>query len=341
MGPFVELYHLKLSDYYPDLTPEAVNDLLCTTWRLPWRYAPFTGSRLPALSSRYVNISSAGYRLSSSQRPWPPDRRRERVIFVFGGSTAFGYGVQDSQTIPSHLQELLVDPASTRPPAVYNFAIPANNSTQERIQFQQMLVGGTIPDVAVFVDGYNDLVLSDEPGGTAQVEEILNDSAYLRPSWLLLQAGRAMPISRALAELLGTGAGSADRESGVRRPEPGFVQGVVERYRNNQRITRAVSASFGVEPVFAWQPIPEYAYAPELHAFDDLGRPEYGPRRQVYETMSSLARQGRLDPNFLWCADLGQGATHPLYVDRAHYTGEMSRRVASCIAGALSEEVGR
>ena len=42
-------------------------------------------------------------------------------MFFFGGSTGFGYGVPDDETVPSHLQQLLPK-ASGRTPRVYNFA---------------------------------------------------------------------------------------------------------------------------------------------------------------------------------------------------------------------------
>jgi hypothetical protein len=39
--------------------------------------------------------------------------------------------------------------------------------------------------------------------------------------------------------------------------------------------------------------------------------------------------------DFLWCADIQEGVRNLLYVDRMHYSPEMSARVARCIADGI------
>jgi hypothetical protein len=41
--------------------------------------------------------------------------------------------------------------------------------------------------------------------------------------------------------------------------------------------------------------------------------------------------------NFIWCADMQQTLAEPLYVDKVHYTAEMSRLLASAIGDQLIE----
>ncbi|HEX4956220.1 MAG TPA: SGNH/GDSL hydrolase family protein [Thermoanaerobaculia bacterium] len=339
VNPVSRKYGTDLTEHYPGMSADEVDEMLRVTWKLPGLYAPFTGRKVGPVASRFVNVAPEGYRLGRNQRPWPPDASRDTVVFVLGGSTAFGFGVPDGETIPSHLQELLAEAGVPRP-AVYNLAVPAHNSTLERIQLQQLLAEGRVPAVAVLLDGYNDRAVSDEPLGTPMVEQILNSGAYQKPSSLLLRAALQMPLTRSLSRLLhATGLRKSQEEPATDLDPQAFAELVVGRYRTNQRMTAAVAASFGVRPLFVWQPVPDFAYPPEHFPFDDLANPEYGPKRRVYEEMAKLHAEGALGPDFHWCADLGRDATRSLYVDVAHYSGEMSRRIAACIAAALTPSV--
>ncbi len=53
--------------------------------------------------------------------------------------------------------------------------------------------------------------------------------------------------------------------------------------------------------------------------------------------MAALAADGRLGDSFLWLADMQLDVAEPLYVDQAHYSGAMSRRIAGRIAAWLVE----
>ena len=69
------------------------------------------------------------FAIGRNQGPWPPDDH-DYNMFVFGGSTTFGYGVPDEQTIASHLQEVLSH-QTAREVRVYNFGRGMYRSSQE------------------------------------------------------------------------------------------------------------------------------------------------------------------------------------------------------------------
>ena len=75
-------------------------------------------------------------------------------IFIFGGSTAFGYGVADQETIASYLQEICR--TKRKNINVYNFACGFYYSTQERILLEKLISKGIDIDIAVFIDGVNE-----------------------------------------------------------------------------------------------------------------------------------------------------------------------------------------
>lgn len=53
-------------------------------------------------------------------------------IYIFGGSTAFGYGVKNNQTIPFYLQELAKPHTEM---SVLNFGTPAYDQIEKLINF--------------------------------------------------------------------------------------------------------------------------------------------------------------------------------------------------------------
>src|SRR6516165_10527591 len=119
----------RLAKVYPGKTPQEINDLLSETWSRPFIYETFTQFAERPFRGRYVNVDAAGFRFSAGQGPWPPDPRALNV-FVFGGSGTFGYGVADSETIPSRLQEELRR-RNGQPITIYNFGRGSYYSTQE------------------------------------------------------------------------------------------------------------------------------------------------------------------------------------------------------------------
>ena len=256
-------------------------------------FEPYTLFRVRPMSGRYVNVSDAGFRHGSRALPWPPD---PDCIFVFGGSMAFGYGVADAETIPSRLGEQLGV-------AVYNFATPNYTSTQERIRFEQLLLHGHRPRVAIFIDGFGDFI-----------------APYYQP---LMFA----PFVEALNH----------RRMFARRKSPALrvpdAAEVLDRYVSNARLIKGVAREFGVRPLFVWQPVPCYEYGGPA---EDHGSsaPLIECVQRGYELMSG--RRSELG-DFLWLADMQRGRTDALYVDPDHYNAGFSAEIASKIAAHLRE----
>jgi len=125
------------------------------------RFDQFVGFKEAPFRGKYVNVADNGYRLSPPQGPWPIDPKNYNV-FVFGGSTTFGYGVTDDQTIPARMQAIMMEHSLARRVCVYNFGRGFYYSTPERILFEQLLLGGARPNLAVFLDGVNDFGSADD-----------------------------------------------------------------------------------------------------------------------------------------------------------------------------------
>ena len=112
---------------------------------------------IPGYEDKGLNISAQGFRKNSS------DERLEMgnaLVFLLGGSTVFGVGVSDDETISSHLQTMM-DRNCDRY-QVINAGVIGYYSTQELIHIHRNLVRRN-PVMIVALTGRNDAFYSLHP----------------------------------------------------------------------------------------------------------------------------------------------------------------------------------
>jgi hypothetical protein len=329
-------YGIKLEDYFPALTRERVIGLTTETYQ-PFQYEPFVEFRERPRSGNYVNIDPAGFRVSGAQSKWPPDPERP-AIFVFGGSTTFGYGVADDETVVSALSTALRRDPRFHGAQLYNFGRGFYWSTQEYILFSTMMLSGPKPNMAIFIDGLNEFYYSSQrPAFAADVAEAFERenaarqslkarfSALWHDTWQLLLS---LPIFR----LTDAQRGNTPR---LEPYNPESVHASIENYFINKAMIESIAALNHIETLFVWQPIPTYQYPSELHRyFERLG---YGPHSQSFYGYPQMKEQigSRRNDHFVWCADVHKNTTRPLYVDTVHYNPRGGALLADCIAGAV------
>ena len=110
----------------------------------PPMYVSFIGWRYPHFNSTYTNIEgrynirrSSGEAFNSS-------------TWFFGGSTMWGNGVADADTIPSIYSKLSGN-------TVMNFGGLGYESRQSLNQFINLIADGHRPEKVIFYEGFNDL----------------------------------------------------------------------------------------------------------------------------------------------------------------------------------------
>jgi len=334
-----------LAQVYPHMREEEWRALLKETQTLQLEFVPYTHFKERPRKGKYVNVTEGGFRVNKRQGPWPPNPRAVNIFF-FGGSTTFGYGVRDDETIPSVLQDLLPRQGCTSPIYVYNFGRGGHNSSQEQILFARLLLGGFTPQLAIFLDGINEVFDSaDQP--------LLNDEfkVLLGPQFfggkpkgtVYLDIKIEMPLSRAarIAKarlkriLVRKRPGSLDAGNPPQRGAHSRV--LLANYLRNKALIEAIAGRFGVETLFVWQPSPVYGYDLRYH-------PSPPPIEEVqmmlgYATADFKEIRARVpereQERMLWLGDLQRDKKEPLYVDEWHYTAAFSREIAKQIAQAL------
>ena len=144
------LYYILLSEQqkkiYNYLTKDEVNDLLKSTWYRKWEYVSVLGFREGPLSSKFVNVNSFGVRSNSKNQVTYSDINDS--VWFFGGSSTFGYGVSDNDTIPSNFEKI-------SDIKVINFGTGFYYSFQENYLLKKMLKTHK-PKYVIFLDGHNE-----------------------------------------------------------------------------------------------------------------------------------------------------------------------------------------
>jgi hypothetical protein len=305
VSPVEKKYGKKIFSAYPNYSRPEARALLGETWSRPVVFEPFTQFKERPFSGRFVNVSAHGFRHSRDQAAWPPDTNAFNV-FMFGGSTLFGYGLPDAETVPSFLQAWLRTNGVPRA-NVYNFGRAYYYSSQEIVLFLRLLAAGHVPHVALFVDGLNDAAFPDDvPEFSKHIRKMMDSRQHAKPA--------------------------EQHDSG---PTTDAAPKVVGRYRNNMQVAKALAAGYGVQPAFTWQPVPVYKYDLRYHAFTQGNFKQHPHARSVYELMDRERQKLTNDRSFIWCGDLQEGAAQAFYVDEVHYNPALSRLLAERIGEAL------
>jgi hypothetical protein len=332
VNPVVDKYGWeRLEDAYPGLSRPELNELLNETWSRSMIFEPFVQFRERPFDGTYIHVDGIGLRRVRNQCPWPPSAANLNV-FVFGGSTAFGFGVADFETIPSLLQEQLRTRFGERV-AVYNFSTGGYYSSQEDVRFERLLAKGFVPQVAVFVDGLNEFTHEkDEPGWSEDLAEVMKDGSFVKS---ISMRAKQTALGDLLHSLRRKMVGEAPVIPARRQPaESRIMESICERYLRNQRLIQAAGDEFKVKCEFIWQPIPTYGYDLRFFGFD----PNWtgADHKTGYEIMAKILREQGRPRNFLWLADMQADAKEALYVDQVHYNPRMNGLIASRIAEALT-----
>ncbi|MDX1504024.1 MAG: hypothetical protein R3325_16820, partial [Thermoanaerobaculia bacterium] len=327
--------HEVLRQVYPGRSDADIEALLRETWTLPLVYEPYTQFRESAVSGRWVNVDPAGFRRDAAGGPpWPPPGS-DRTVFLFGGSTIFGYGLADGETLAERLASRLADAVpSDGAVRVYNFGRAYYNSTQERVLFERLLAAGHRPWAAVFVDGLNDTLLwprhRDEPQHTEAFRDFVarrrfnvgwgTDDPDPSGLWRALQR---LPLVRAAQGLLRRAGRDARREA-LEAGDPGAGELAREArelaavHAANRRLAAAAAAAHGVETLWVLQPVPWVRYDLSRHHFRPPPETSAGLERRfaaAYGALRGAAAGAPAD-----CSGALEGLAEPAYLDTHHYT---------------------
>lgn len=356
-NPVVARYGEAVYDAFPDLARPQVDRLFNEAYPYPnFQYAPYAQFRELPRRGQYVNVATDGYRVNKPQGPWPLDTAFFNV-FVFGGSTTFGYGVADEETIPARIQAHLTVRSQGKPPRVYNFGRGYYFSPQERVLFETLVHQGHIPDLAVFIDGANDIAFwqghQGQPFFTNTLRSLFtqmgrrgNWSVEMPLTLYLKQRAREQrareaataqavppPEPEASPRVVLTAHGLPARQGGASTAPGSGAQavdwpGIVDLYFRNKQMTQALADTFGIETLFVWQPVATYRYDYKAHHVLGDTMPAMAGTAVPYRLVEQRANAAPRDPRLLVLSGIQEHETQNLYVDTVHYNAYFCNAIA-------------
>jgi hypothetical protein len=220
--------------------------------QLSLRYLPFGLWVSRPFAGRTIVVDDEGRRQTAHARCAPGDP----LVFLFGGSSVWGYGSPDWETVPSHLAARFA--AGGRPACVVNYGQDSWRTTQGVTALMLELRRGRRPQQVAFVSGCNDVFTPFFLTGDPEVEW---DFARARP-WLeeLAQPARG---SFAFLEATNTWALLQRVRGRLRAPRPypaprdpdALARAVARTYLSDLDVAEALARAYGFRARFFLQPL--------------------------------------------------------------------------------------
>lgn len=324
-----EIY--RLSGY----TTSDIKDLLESTYSYQgpngesnWSYASYLGFQETPRSTRFVNISKFGFRRNTEILPSdndflePVSRNSHdftKKIYFFGGSTGFGYGVGDKETIPAKLGELLPNYK------IFNFSRGYYYSEQENILLDRLLIGGAQkPELVIFLDGINER--GDIETYQKEMAALFKKSSNKAYSWSLSEAFK--PFVYILSKLKSKLPDNKSSRVGVDISTQSYSryslpeQSLSKIFKENLKTRESICKKHKLKCITFIQPYPDN----KTHFLASTERKKYFNSK--FQSLKGKANTIDITES------LSNQGIHS-YVDRVHY----SPHASSIIANRMAQEI--
>lgn len=318
----------------PHFTKEENDQVYYEAYSNPsFEYAPWLQFKHRNASGKYEN--SVGFLRKTIPDQSFPDTTDAQQVFFFGGSTMYGTGVTDSETIASIFTRLCRQ--QKIPVKTFNYGVPAFFSYQEYILLVKLLTRGDRPDKVIFMDGLNDVLQApnsyyQEACFTDRNKQLLARGADSRRNLIKklwskthlykLLVGKQMPPRNALPE------GVSEKEA---------VEVLVRNYLNLTESIRQLCALYKIDCYFFVQPVPYYNYS------NRSGDPIAAKSEQGLDVRFKQFYQATKEASFrreglFFLGDMLETKCDYPFIDKIHYSPEFSNRVAQRMFQAMRWE---
>jgi hypothetical protein len=310
-------------------------------------YKEYRGWGKKEFHGKYINIGSDGVR-----KTWNSTLQRKdpKTIYVFGGSTIWGDGVIDDNTIPSYISKKL--DKSDCNSVVYNYGEWAYTYTQGIIHLLFLLRDGYRPDYVIFYDGIADIYGAYQSG----VPGHLHYSYSLRNKFKENKISNLQHIMIGITNILKEYSRIYNELIKINRrldpPQSMFQEvahnyddkelrelsrGIVEYYGKSLMLLDNLSKSYGFKYICFWQPV----------SFTGANITDEEIKSDVRFQDNSLIKLHKYTleyiktksfPHFYNISDVFSDKTKSYYIDFAHITEEGNEVVADKIISLFEKE---
>jgi len=309
-------------------------------WSYP--YEPFRVWGMMKWEGKYVNNLQTELgvlrRTVSAANPACSQHSPTRV-WILGGSTVWGVGTPDSETVPSQLARQ-VNAAGGNCIEVTNLGVEAYVSNQELLFLIQHLKAGHRPDIVIFYDGLNDACVGGVGGSPGGHNYLLPIKTAFETggsvAGTLAQESNFLRLVRALRRRIESSSKETDLS-----PQ---AKATLDNYEANIAIARMLGEKYGFKTWFFWQPTLIYGKKPldpfEQVLFDEVvsqnaGQPESETFLAVRAVYEEAERRSRASGNVVFLGHMFDDVREPIYIDWMHLGPRGNEIVAAAIAAKL------
>ena len=317
----------ELSRAFPGMSVEAITSVLHDNrFGLRRTVERFGYLGIRECKSDYFNVDKNGSRSNGLSSVVSNDGYR---VHCYGGSTTVGQNVADNQTISAYLESQLRKKLNVN---VLNFGAGNHTSLHSSLRLLDHALSGNIPDLAVFLNGFNDC--SYAGGGADGITPFLDQ--------LLANSQDSTRVKRRLEEFIDL----IPKGSEVMDPkklssdinDEQLADNVRMRYGASIAIQNFVAKNFGVRILLFIEPSPYLSCRPEQYLLPRISsgniRLEYVKR--LYNLIGDHGCAKVFgDAEFTSIVDIGQDIQGPLYIDECHFSPEFNQHIAEKIGECI------
>ncbi len=323
-------------------TPQFVNysnfdALLVDTYDLPQpMYHPYLSMTLVPAKGETLEILHDGRQTHN-----PCARSDSLRIWLFGGSTAFGYLVNDNETIASYLSQHLCTAGYSV--NVTNYGMHGYQSTQELIKFALKVRTEPTPDLVISYGGFNDVYNTFEYGvvGLPQGYENRKREFNTRDDFNIIRPLVKMSNTFSLLGEITHKSFYPDYKESSDLDVEKTTDEILDSYVKNTQMMQSIGDSYGIKTFFFWQPY--------IWSKSDT----YGAENDIYDKASPLLRElatkaflelyerKPADPPVILLSEIFNGYPDLVYVDFVHVTAKGNELVAEQIVKEIEPALRR
>jgi lysophospholipase L1-like esterase len=318
--------------------------------RIEDRWQPYVYFRQKPFRGETITVGTDGLRAT-----WQPPRassddsqtrRTEIKLLMLGGSSLWGFGARDDESIPSLVARALYERGWHV--ELKNCAELGYVSTQEFVALFRELQAGYRPDVVVFYDGVNDTTSALLEGAAGlstnethrRTEFNLGQSPKRLAGALgagMLKESGSYRFAQAVRRRLG-GASAGSQPAAPPEAIRALSDGVVQYYQANVALVELLGRSFGFRPLFYWQPnVFTKAILVSVEQEEAARFAWAAPIfRDVHSRISSSTAL-RSDPAFRDLSGIFGDSRNLVYIDYCHTTESANQQIAAAIVRDVIE----
>ncbi len=272
-------------------------------------------------NGKYINQDENGIR-----NTWVPESHDATTIsnvYMFGGSTLWGYYARDDHTIPSYLSKHLHSKDIRA--KITNHGVLRDSSSTELIRLFQLLKAGHKIDLVVFYDGFNDLAAGarGEPGHIRDYERYKSAVLSKKDGLDYIKQG-VEKLVRDYSAMYKLKKMATPRIKTSKRPttknSDQLIDDIVHSYLETVRAIDQLSKVYGFKYACFWQPMAylESSLTPEEQPWVEASNNVQ--RKFLIGPKVNLRLPTGLVPNFYNISDALKGRNESVYIDIGHLT---------------------